>query len=753
MTQTAVKTAKQSGVVADSVAASPQADVAEIRRALDLLAVPGGVVEVRALTCSRQGQAAHRGRLLHRLGPGRTSSGGPRRPQGRGGVPGLERIEPALFARSPNQTTEHLDPTTSDGDILRRWWLPLDFDPTRPAGISATEDEHCAAEDAARACWAWLSSLGWPAPFQADSGNGAHLGYRIDLAADDGRLVQRVLEAIADKLDGAAVKVDRKVFNPARIWKLYGTVARKGHDMPDRPHRLARLVEVPEPVEAVPVELLQALAGTVAKPEPSRPSTTGNGFTSRLDVARWLAARGVTFKTKDRPDSRGRAVYLLGQCPFDSGHGGHGETAIYQALDGQLGADCKHNSCPGRDWQEFKAAIGPPEPEHYDPPLPDHRHNGEPAGARQEPERKPRGPRFPLVTCAALDSKDYTPTPIITEALFADSPHFIGGLFKACKTLTGVAAAIAIATGRPFLNLFTIAKLLRVLYFTGEGGPPVAQDYARRVAASYGVPLSQVENLSFCFTLPRLENLSDLDDFARVLDDTAPGVVFLDNTTLCMPGDRAGVVMAMGQIFANVIRLCSERGVTPVFLHHFKRTRADQCAPGELLDLTQAGAAEIAGQWWLLTRRQPYDPDQAGEHRLWLSIGGRVGHSSLHALDIHEGRRSDPGGRRWEVEVYQASEAREAARQAQQAMKQAARQAKQEANLETDRREIIGILAKRKALETKTAIRERASCGHGRRFDTAFASLVADGTIQQAKTEKDNKQTYPGWKLKNDPEE
>jgi hypothetical protein len=40
-----------------------------------------------------------------------------------------------------------------------------------------------------------------------------------------------------------------------------------------------------------------------------------------------------------------------------------------QATDGQLSAKCFHDSCQGRGWQEFKEAIGPPDPEHYDPPL------------------------------------------------------------------------------------------------------------------------------------------------------------------------------------------------------------------------------------------------------------------------------------------------------------------------------------------------------------------------------------------------
>ena len=38
------------------------------------------------------------------------------------------------------------------------------------------------------------------------------------------------------------VTVDTANFNAARIWKLYGTVSRKGDDTPDRPHRRSRIL-------------------------------------------------------------------------------------------------------------------------------------------------------------------------------------------------------------------------------------------------------------------------------------------------------------------------------------------------------------------------------------------------------------------------------------------------------------------------------------------------------------------------------
>ena len=273
--------------------------------------------------------------------------------------------------------------------------------------------------------------------------------------------------------------------------------------------------------------------------------------------------------------------------------------------------------------------------------------------ASRAPSQKPSASRFPLVSSVALDRADYTPRAIITDCLYADHPAIDGGMFKAGKTLVAIDGAISIATGRPFLNAFTVPEPMTVVYFQGEGGLSMTQENSRRIAASKRLKLSDIGNLYWCFSVPKLESLTDLDAVERIHDETAAEVMFFDNLMLCMNGEEAGNVFRMGQVLGNVVQICNARGITPVFIHHFKRTRAteDRHAPGELLDLTQAGAAEIAGQWWLLTRREDYNPSEPGEHRLWLNIGGRLGHGCLHGLDLHEGRLSDPGGRRWEVDV------------------------------------------------------------------------------------------------------
>ena len=361
----------------------PAADVAEIRRALDLLTVPGGVVELRAVDVPEgRGKPITVAGYFDDLDKAAQAAATLDARKAGGIYFTLNEIHPGLIARSPNQLTDRQEPTTSDSDVIRRRLLLVDLDAIRPADISATEDEHCAAQDVARAVAAWLSSQGWPAPIFGDSGNGAHLLYRIDLPADDKGLVRRCLEALGDRFDNDTIKVDRKVFNPARISKLYGTTPHKGHSIPVRPHRPARMIEIPETLDVVPVEKLEALAAMIAKPAPtaSANGSSNSQYDHRLDVPKWLSARGVAFTKKDRPSSDGRTIYTLQPCPFDSSHGKNGEVSIMQAPDGALSAACMHNSCNGRGWQQFKEQIGKPDPDHYDPPLTAPNHNHQPRG-------------------------------------------------------------------------------------------------------------------------------------------------------------------------------------------------------------------------------------------------------------------------------------------------------------------------------------------------------------------------------------
>jgi len=128
-------------------------------------------------------------------------------------------------------------------------------------------------------------------------------------------------------------------------------------------------------IEPVPLSLLHAfVAESARRPAPAAspqfPSNANNQtqYTSRLLVEQWLTDFGISFRVKDQLDGKGRRVYVLKQCPFNPAHSDP-DACIMQGPDGKMSAQCFHNSCKGRGWQEFKGAIGIPGHQHYEPPL------------------------------------------------------------------------------------------------------------------------------------------------------------------------------------------------------------------------------------------------------------------------------------------------------------------------------------------------------------------------------------------------
>lgn len=293
-------------------------------------------------------------------------------------------LHESLLARCCNRTDDADSGTSAnDGNVTRRRFLLIDIDPKKDPHVSATDAEKAQTRLTIDAIRDHLTARGWPAPVLGDSGNGYHLFYRIDLDADDEGIVKRILAALAKRFDNAAAAVDQQVFNPSRVVKVPGTLARKGDHTDDRPHRASALLSIPEPVECVALDLLRDLAAeapeepprrgaATPRPAPSRPPAPMQArpaeFNHRLDVERWLADRGRQVLST-RTTSDGRTAYNI-ECPFDPAHGGT-SSAVMQAPNGAMSAQCFHSSCIGRGWQEFKAAIGDPDAHHYEPPLPE----------------------------------------------------------------------------------------------------------------------------------------------------------------------------------------------------------------------------------------------------------------------------------------------------------------------------------------------------------------------------------------------
>src|SRR5215212_9273269 len=163
-----------------------------------------------------------------------------------------------------NDRMKGRDASTSDKDVERRTFLFIDADCERVAGISSTDEEKHKSREKVLEIRDYLRAQGWPESIVCDSGNGYHLLYRIDLPADRDSLdlVAGVLEALDFKFSDDAVKVDTTTKNAARITKFYGTTAKKGDDLPQRPHRPSKILRVPDELAPVGRSLLQKVSAS-----------------------------------------------------------------------------------------------------------------------------------------------------------------------------------------------------------------------------------------------------------------------------------------------------------------------------------------------------------------------------------------------------------------------------------------------------------------------------------------------------------
>lgn len=269
----------------------------------------------------------------------------------------LNRIDGSCYSREQHDCFRQVKTTTSDNDIVAYQWLLIDLDPVRRPGISSTDAELQMAYECGEKIMKYLREIGYPAPVFACSGNGVHMLYAINLQNTDENklLIQNCLKALAFMFADEHVDVDLSVFNPARISKLYGTMAQKGANTKDRPHRMSRILSSPPQMEVVSKELLEKLE--MDKPVESAPVKKENK--SAFDIADWLDRYGLRYQVREWKDA---TRYVLERCPFDGSHTGT-SAAVFKHPNGSISFKCFHNSCQGHDWRELRLMY---EPDAYD---------------------------------------------------------------------------------------------------------------------------------------------------------------------------------------------------------------------------------------------------------------------------------------------------------------------------------------------------------------------------------------------------
>jgi hypothetical protein len=253
-----------------------------------------------------------------------------------------------------------------DGAVSQFDWILFDFDPTRPAKTSSTEEEKAQARAGAEGLRSWLSTRGYTT-WLCDSGNGFHVYLPVELENTEcvSLLVKNVLHAF-NSLFGKPdiVGVDQTVYSAGQPVKIYGTVARKGTHSGERPHRVALVLDTPEILHRLNRDDLETLLETalaelpeekrvVITSEESLPESKDSNARSNRNVVKFLSWAGISYEGPHRTyDSRGYVDKYFIRCEFEHASGEYGPTStyIYVNQSGAIGLKCSHNSCAGKLW-------------------------------------------------------------------------------------------------------------------------------------------------------------------------------------------------------------------------------------------------------------------------------------------------------------------------------------------------------------------------------------------------------------------
>ena len=272
----------------------------------------------------------------------------------------------SLNAPKPRSVTKTMSgKPVRDADIGWIVRLPFDFDPQRPTGICSTEDELKLACESRDGFVTAMRSLDWPMPLLAKSGNGYHAVYRTRLPAnaETKEMLRTIYYGLHSDFDTPEVSFDRTVRNPGRIFRLYGTVNRKGGNTAERPHRKSTVL-IPAEWRQVTQQQVERLANAYAKqtrPKTKRVSScrqtiNGKGDYTTLNIVSWFQSHGLYGSYIE--DNKHAVA-----CPWQDEHTttsplNGGDTIIYEADEGWPGFYCHHSHCEGRKLRDVIALFG-----------------------------------------------------------------------------------------------------------------------------------------------------------------------------------------------------------------------------------------------------------------------------------------------------------------------------------------------------------------------------------------------------------
>lgn len=444
----------------------------------------------------------------------------------------LNDIDNDCYSREQHEKFVQIDDTTGDTDITAYRWFLVDVDPKRKSRISSTDEELEYANQKAEEVENYLNSLDFPRPIRAMSGNGRHLLYAIHLqnTQENEDLIQKCLENLSELFTDDHVDIDVSVFNPSRISKLYGTIARKGADTEERPHRLSRILSVPKDVAEVPRTLLEELAAVIEDKRPqNEPEKIKKPSAQEFNVETWLSDHGIeidkTTSTKD-----GATKYILQECPFDSSHKAPDSMVIVQK-NGAIGFRCLHNSCSGRTWQDLRLKF---EPDAYDDKRAEDEARIEEGWKKHKQymlsrvtddveEIKRNLPQIVTISARELQQKQFPETYYAVEGMIPEGETVIAAPPKTGKSWLMLDMCLKVAKGEKFLDFATHRS--DTLYLALEDGDKFEQERLNIVCPeeapeNFHFVFDNILHLNEGFTLQLDEMLKKLPNTKLVVIDT-----------------------------------------------------------------------------------------------------------------------------------------------------------------------------------------------------------------------------------------
>lgn len=423
----------------------------------------------------------------------------------------LNPLTPAVLGRARYVFKHDKLIGAKDEEALCRRRLPIDCDAKRVSGVPSSEDEHAHALAKARDIRDGFASMGWPDPIFIDSGNGAQLLYRLPDLPPSSDLVKRTLEALQPYTDDT-VEIDQTVFNPARIWRLPGTLNRKGDPCPEqlRHHRPCRILALPAADVVAPLHALEALM-------PRNDEVSKIIDISPFSLASFLARH---FPNAKPTPYNGGTKWVLDLCPFNPDHNDR-SAVITQTSEGRLGFVCHHNGCSGKTWHDLRTLLEPPAP------LPDVSIDTtvilEKASVtgmemtKSAPVAPPPTPVAfdPLLSLCELRGRFPKRSPAIIEGLLREreTANIIVSP-KTGKTWLVMQLAVSIALGKIWMGRACTPK--RVLAIDNELQPEEIVWRYSQVTEAMGVQFEELEGR--LFTYPQRGNLHSINTLANMLE-------------------------------------------------------------------------------------------------------------------------------------------------------------------------------------------------------------------------------------------